>query len=147
MVDVVIRLSQLARSYIAAWFAMLAISLQIVFGMAHTAAMLAVAAGPLILNSPDSLSYSYLQICTANGLISFEGGSLPEGSSERDQEKAKDRCPVCTSAATSPFTADAGIPICPIPDLDRAIAIPDLHQLFALHDEWHEPIRGPPVFS
>ncbi len=143
----VIRLSQLARSYIAAWFAMLAISLQILFGMAHTTAMLAVAAGPLVLNSPDSLSYSYLQICTANGLISFESGSLPEGSSEGDQEKAKDRCPVCTSAATSPFTADNSIPICPSPDLERAIAIPDLHQLLALGDEWHEPIRGPPAFS
>lgn len=141
------KLNTLARSYLAAWFAMLAISLQVLFGMAHTTAMMAVAAGPLILNNPDSLSYSYLQICTANGLISFDNGALPDGASEDGSDKATDRCPVCTSAATSPFTADQGVTLCLPQAIELAFNVAPVQDLVALQKVLREPIRGPPVLS
>lgn len=139
---------KLARHYLAAWFAMLAISLQILFGMAHLTAMMAVAAGPLVLKNPDSLSYSYLQICTANGLISFENDkAVPDGQNGEDPSKAQDRCPVCSSAATSPFTADSGALPCMGQILPEQHALPQLAQLSGLGEHYREPIRGPPLFS
>ena len=106
---------RLARNYLVAWFAMLAIACQIFFGMAHVTAMLAVAAGPQALQqNADSLSFSLLQICSVNGLIAFQDNPYSNGAEGEDGQIAKDRCPVCLSAAIGPLMiSDAGLDFAP----------------------------------
>lgn len=139
-------MGQLRSNYLVTWFAMLAIACQIFFGIAHVTAMLvAVSAGPHFLDrNSDSLSFSLLQICSANGLIAIEDD--PHSSDDKDQI-AKDRCPVCVSAAVGPalhMVVDAT----PFAIMDSDIVEhTSLISLVARAPPHLEPIRGPPYFS
>lgn len=135
-------MGQLRSNYLVTWFAMLAIACQIFFGMAHITAMLAVAAGSQILEKGgNSLSFSLLQICSANGLISIEDDPY---SSEDNEQVAKDRCPVCVSAAVGPaldMVADAA----PFATMEAdSFEQSPLVRLVARAPPHLEPIRGPP---
>ncbi len=135
---------QLARNYLATWFAMLAIASQVFFGMAHIAAMLAVAAGPLVLKSPDSLSFSLLQICSANGLISFQDDPSASPDNPDPDQIAKDRCPVCVSAAVAPCLDSDGVAVAWLALVEDAADQMAITRLLPRAPPQHEPIRGPP---
>ncbi len=141
-------MNRLARNRLSAWIALVAMVAQVFFGAAHAAAMAAVAAGPLVLTRTDTLSFDLLQICSANGLIRInrvtpDGHRSPAGPPQQ-QDTAKDQCPVCGSASTSPFTGVATVHVPVLPFLPEVFSLAPGKWLTAIRTGRQHLIRAPP---
>jgi hypothetical protein len=143
-------MNRLARTRLPAWLARVAMTALVFFGAAHAAAMAAVAAGPLVLTRADTLSFDLLQICSANGLIQINR-TAPDGRqppvNPQQQDTAKDQCPVCGSASTSPFTGVATVHVPVLPFLPEAFSLAPDKWLTATRTNRQNLIRAPPQFT
>ena len=125
--------------------ALYALVLEIFFGAMHAAALAAAAAGPA--RNPDSFIFA---ICTPQGLRTPSADELRQSNTGNStgqpvRKAASDFCPVCGSAAASPFSMGRSPTIV-------AATVAYRHIRFAPPDERHLPqlvqgarrIRAPP---
>nr|WP_319529719.1 hypothetical protein [uncultured Cohaesibacter sp.] len=87
----------LRHDLLAIWIAIIALTSQMFFGLVHTTTLWVAAAGPVAQVETGSVAASFLEICSAGGLVTLDG--------EEDNEAQFDptKCPVCSSAATAPL--------------------------------------------
>jgi formate dehydrogenase maturation protein FdhE len=134
-----------ARHRFGAWLAIAAMVLQVMFGTAHAASMAAAAFGPLVIERSSALAFDLLQICSANGLIEIRSQTTNEGGQTKQENTAKDRCPVCGSASVSPAIAAAAVDVEPAPFLQVLVPLALEQGVVVTRCSHRHPIRGPPL--
>ncbi len=130
-----------------AWLAIAAMVLQVVFGTAHAASMAAAAFGPLVIERSSALTFDLLQICSANGLIEIRSTTTHEDGQTRQENTAKDRCPVCGSASVSPAITATAVDIEPAPFLQDLVPLALGQGIRASRRNHQYLIRGPPLMQ
>ena len=124
----------------AAMVALYALVLEIIFGAIHAAALAAAAFGP-----PASPSSFIFQICTPQGVTSIRAiDGRGNESAPASRKSASDFCPVCGSAAVSPFAFASPVTVPPAPRAGSLTEVPEDAQGRSLTAWRLRKIRAPP---
>ncbi|WP_319496068.1 hypothetical protein [uncultured Cohaesibacter sp.] len=135
----------LRKDSLAVCVTLIALTCQLFFGVVHATSVWTAAAGDVAKVQKGSTAYSFLQICSAGGLIILDDESGSNNAPEKGVNP--DNCPVCASAAIAPML-DGSPPIlaaiepasfpAAVQPYDQVLVVLALHRIYA---------RGPPAFS
>ncbi|PLW77819.1 hypothetical protein [Cohaesibacter celericrescens] len=132
---------RLAKDYLALWVALLALTSQLFFGVVHSTSLWVAASGSAVQVEKGSVAFSFLQICSAGGLVTLEGnGPAPD-------KDGKGRCPVCASAVTAAMMDVVIADIVAVPQFAKLHFLARVDQFAAIARTQTLYIRGPPAFS
>ena len=118
---------------------LLALTGQLFFDVVHTTSLWVASSGPVAQVAKGTTAYSFLQICSAGGLIKLD---KTDGKAD---DTGRNICPVCASAATSPMMSGEAVHIDFAPHFDTLFPVSLEHQLIARASEQSVFIRGPPL--
>ena len=131
----------LRHDILASSIALIALICQLFFGLVHTTTVWVAAAGPVAQVEKGSVAESFLQICSAGGLVTLDGEEDSSGQFDASQ------CQVCSSAVAAPLL-DSTPPIAVVLDRPAEILTAQLDaQTVEQRMELTLFVRGPPLFS
>lgn len=131
----------LRKDILALCITLIALISQMFFGLVHATAIWTAAAGPVAQVEAGSVAHSFLQICSAGGLVTLEGQEKSSGAADPSL------CSLCSSSASAPGL-DAEQPLLPVgQQLFATIQYLPSDQLGVASQTKVRFARGPPLIS
>ncbi|WP_114011014.1 hypothetical protein [Cohaesibacter intestini] len=134
-------MQSIRKDMLALCITLIALISQMFFGIVHATSIWTAAAGPIAQVEVGSVAHSFLQICSAGGLVTLEGETESSGTFDPSL------CSVCSSAVASP-TLEGEEPVLPTTQqVFTTVSFKSGDQIGTPRLAQANFARGPPLFS